>query len=170
MDRHPDWLDLVLPALMYLSAEVGAVSSFDPLPFFLPVLEFRDRIDHWKWMGHERDSDLELLVLCNHWLDSLDRSLEIVDLSDYEPPTPINMWTNFVFRPSTADEVARFREQETFRYSQPFKSYTYDLHGFEAAVGPVKELVPTRRTQGAGLEATPSSSRTAPTASPSSPS
>ena len=51
MDRHPDWLEMVLPAIMYLSAEVGAVSSYDPLPFFYPILEFRDRIDHWKWMG-----------------------------------------------------------------------------------------------------------------------
>ena len=51
LDMRSDWLDLILPALSYLSAEVGAVSSFDPLPFFLPVVEFRDRIDHWKWMG-----------------------------------------------------------------------------------------------------------------------
>ena len=28
-----------------------AVSSFDPLPHFIPLLEFRDRIDHWKWIG-----------------------------------------------------------------------------------------------------------------------
>ncbi|CAI8024304.1 Nuclear factor related to kappa-B-binding protein [Geodia barretti] len=138
LERQTDWLDLVLPAIMYLSAEVGGVSSFDPLPFFYPIIEFRDRIDHWRWMGHDRDSELELLVLFNHWLDTLDRSLEIVDYSDYEPPTPINMWANFVFRPSTSDEVASFREQESFRYSQPFKSYIYNIHGFEAAVGPVK--------------------------------
>ena len=62
-----------------------------------------------------------------------------------------------MFRPSTADETTRFREQvyrttslyddimmtsfylqERFRYSQPFKSYTYDIRGYEAAVGPVK--------------------------------
>jgi hypothetical protein len=51
LDSRSDWLDLILSALTYLSAEVGAVSSFDPLPFFFPVVEFRDRIDHWKWMG-----------------------------------------------------------------------------------------------------------------------
>ena len=28
-----------------------AVSTFDPLPHFYPIVEFRDRIDHWKWMG-----------------------------------------------------------------------------------------------------------------------
>ena len=51
LEGRSDWLDLILSALTYLSAEVGAVSSFDPLPFFIPLVEFRDRIDHWKWMG-----------------------------------------------------------------------------------------------------------------------
>ena len=51
LDSRSDWMDLILSALTYLSSEVGAVSSFDPLPFFFPVVEFRDRIDHWKWMG-----------------------------------------------------------------------------------------------------------------------
>lgn len=110
LDMRSDWLDLILSALSYLSAEVGAVSSFDPLPFFLPVVEFRDRIDHWKWMGgpplpillspshwpllppppsatgHDRDSEVELLVLCNHWLDTLDRSLVTTHTTPHPSP------------------------------------------------------------------------------------
>ena len=55
LQTRSDWLDQILPALCYLAAEVGAVSSFEPLPHFLPLVEFRDRIDHWKWIG-ERSS------------------------------------------------------------------------------------------------------------------
>ena len=51
LQTRSDWLDQILPALCYLAAEVGAVSSFEPLPHFLPLVEFRDRIDHWKWIG-----------------------------------------------------------------------------------------------------------------------
>ncbi|KAL5500409.1 hypothetical protein EMCRGX_G011966 [Ephydatia muelleri] len=43
-----DWVELTLSALLYLSAEVG---------------------------GQDRDSEVELLVLCNHWLETLDRAL-----------------------------------------------------------------------------------------------
>ncbi len=67
--RRPNWSQLTLSAICYLAAEVGgecflfliaskhilslstAVSSFSPLAHFIPVIEFRDRIDHWKWMG-----------------------------------------------------------------------------------------------------------------------
>ena len=71
-----------------------AVCTFDSLPHFIPLIEFRDRIDHWKWIGQfycvfwilvchhltwcagqDRDSEVELLVLCNHWLETLDRAL-----------------------------------------------------------------------------------------------
>ena len=70
------------------------VCTFDSLPHFIPLIEFRDRIDHWKWIGQfycvlwilvchhltwcagqDRDSEVELLVLCNHWLETLDRAL-----------------------------------------------------------------------------------------------
>jgi hypothetical protein len=63
LERQTDWRDLVLPAIMYLSAEVGAVCSFDPLPFFYPIIEFRDRIDHWKWLGLYPSLHLFLSVL-----------------------------------------------------------------------------------------------------------
>ena len=58
-------------------------------------MDFRDRIDHWKWLGmspdtcmshdiifdhmtnigNKRDSNIELLVLCNHWFTNLNRAL-----------------------------------------------------------------------------------------------
>ncbi len=36
---------------IYISSLSAAVSSFSPLAHFIPVIEFRDRIDHWKWIG-----------------------------------------------------------------------------------------------------------------------
>jgi len=62
LQTRSDWLDQILPALCYLAAEVGAVSSFEPLPHFLPLVEFRDRIDHWKWIG-ERFSIYSCVLL-----------------------------------------------------------------------------------------------------------
>ena len=53
----------------------AAVSNFSPLPHFVPLVEFKDRIDHWKWIGHGRDSELELMILCNHWFKLLDKTL-----------------------------------------------------------------------------------------------
>ena len=111
--NHGNHADMILPPPPPLLTNTpAAVSSFDPLPHFIPLLEFRDRIDHWKWIGqclathcggletqalcisvmaavlnisglviyipsagHGRDSDVELLVLCNQWLDNLHREL-----------------------------------------------------------------------------------------------
>eukprot|EP00731_Ephydatia_muelleri_P011615 Em0006g509a len=113
-----DWVELTLSALLYLSAEVGAVCTFDSLPHFIPLIEFRDRIDHWKWIGQDRDSEVELLVLCNHWLETLDRALEVE------------------------------------RYLQPHKAYTFNIHGYEASVGPVKGArAPSSKKEGGGSRA-----------------
>eukprot|EP00731_Ephydatia_muelleri_P033837 Em0039g23a len=148
-----DWVELTLSALLYLSAEVGAVCTFDSLPHFIPLIEFRDRIDHWKWIGQDRDSEVELLVLCNHWLETLDRALPVIDYSDYDPPTP-RVWTHAVFKQTTPSEVQRFREQEVERYLQPHKAYTFNIHGYEASVGPVKGArAPSSKKEGGGSRA-----------------
>ena len=148
-----DWVELTHSALLYLSAEVGAVCTFDSLPHFIPLIEFRDRIDHWKWIGQDRDSEVELLVLCNHWLETLDRALPIIDYSDYDPPTP-RVWTHAVFKQTTPSEVQRFREQEVERYNQPHKAYTFNIHGYEASVGPVKGArAPSSKKEGGGSRA-----------------
>ena len=73
--ERQDWAELTLSAVCYLAGEVGgqfhdkpfvcllesvvflmsrvlsAVSSFAPLAHFIPLVDFRDRIDHWKWIG-----------------------------------------------------------------------------------------------------------------------
>ena len=36
---------------LYNQSFLAAVSSFSPLPHFVPLVEFKDRIDHWKWIG-----------------------------------------------------------------------------------------------------------------------
>ena len=82
------------PSSLHIHYLFPAVCTFDSLPHFIPLIEFRDRIDHWKWIGQfycvlwilvchhltwcagqDRDSEVELLVLCNHWLETLDRAL-----------------------------------------------------------------------------------------------
>ena len=40
----------LLVSLFFFSNSV-AVSNFSPLPHFVPLVEFKDRIDHWKWIG-----------------------------------------------------------------------------------------------------------------------
>ncbi|XP_064394342.1 nuclear factor related to kappa-B-binding protein-like isoform X2 [Halichondria panicea] len=142
--RRPNWSQLTLSAICYLAAEVGAVSSFSPLAHFIPVIEFRDRIDHWKWIGAGRDNDVDLLILCDHWLQSLPKILPVVDYSEYEPPPP-HVWTRFTFRSCSPKEIMKFQQLERDRYASPQKSFTYMVHGFEAPVGPVKGSRSTKR-------------------------
>ncbi|XP_003386786.1 PREDICTED: nuclear factor related to kappa-B-binding protein-like [Amphimedon queenslandica] len=132
-----DWSELTLSAICYLGGEVGAVSSFDPLPHFYPVIEFRDRIDHWRWIGNHRDSEPELLILYNHWYSNIDRALVVVDYTDYDPLPPLISTTASV-RASKHHEIERFQDLEQQRYSDPHKAFTYKVHGYEASVGPVK--------------------------------
>ena len=51
VDLQPSWLPLVQSALCYLGGEVGATSLIDPVPGFMPYIEFRDRVDNWRWIG-----------------------------------------------------------------------------------------------------------------------
>ena len=30
---------------------MGATSLVDPVPGFMPYIEFRDRVDNWRWIG-----------------------------------------------------------------------------------------------------------------------
>ena len=42
-----------------LSVLATAVSSFEPLSHFIPLVEFKDRIDHWKWIGESEEGGRE---------------------------------------------------------------------------------------------------------------
>lgn len=39
---------------------------------FVPLLDYKERAQQWKWIGQGRDSEAELSVLCQHWLENKD--------------------------------------------------------------------------------------------------
>ena len=44
-------------------SKFAAVSNFSPLPHFVPLVEFKDRIDHWKWIGEIFDVTMLLFFV-----------------------------------------------------------------------------------------------------------
>ncbi|XP_004862681.1 nuclear factor related to kappa-B-binding protein isoform X3 [Heterocephalus glaber] len=131
----PNWAELVLPALQYLAGESRAVPSS-----FTPFVEFREKTQQWKLLGHSQDNEKELAALFQLWLETKDQAFckqENEDSSDAMTPVP-RVRTDYVVRPSTGEEKRVFQEQERYRYSQPHKAFTFRMHGFESVVGPVK--------------------------------
>jgi hypothetical protein len=56
---------------------------------FIPLLDYKERAQQWKWIGQSRDSDEQLVPLCKHWLDNRnDTSLEAVEAREGSPPPP----------------------------------------------------------------------------------
>ncbi|KAJ6656070.1 hypothetical protein lerEdw1_004476 [Lerista edwardsae] len=108
----PNWSELVLPALQYLTGDSRDSSQ-----------------DHEK----------ELAALFQLWLETKDQTFfkDNEDSSDGTTPVP-RVRTDYVVRPSTGEEKRVFQEQERYRYSQPHKAFTFRMHGFDSVVGPVK--------------------------------
>ncbi|NXU81478.1 NFRKB protein, partial [Oreotrochilus melanogaster] len=130
----PNWSELVLPALQYLSGD-----SRDAPSSFSPFVEFKEKTQQWKLLGNCQDHEKELAALFQLWLETKDQHFfkENEDSSDATTPIP-RVRTDYVVRPSTGEEKRLFQEQERFRYSQPHKAFTFRMHGFESVVGPVK--------------------------------
>ncbi|NWX87776.1 NFRKB protein, partial [Nothoprocta pentlandii] len=130
----PNWSELVLPALQYLTGDSRDVPSS-----FSPFVEFREKTQQWKLLGSCHDHEKELAALFQLWLETKDQTFfkENEDSSDATTPIP-RVRTDYVVRPSTGEEKRVFQEQERYRYSQPHKAFTFRMHGFESVVGPVK--------------------------------
>ncbi|XP_042687825.1 nuclear factor related to kappa-B-binding protein isoform X3 [Centrocercus urophasianus] len=130
----PNWSELVLPALQYLTGDSRDVPSS-----FSPFVEFKEKTQQWKLLGSCQDHEKELAALFQLWLETKDQTFfkENEDSSDATMPIP-RVRTDYVVRPSTGEEKRVFQEQERFRYSQPHKAFTFRMHGFESVVGPVK--------------------------------
>ncbi|CAO2635639.1 Nuclear factor related to kappa-B-binding protein [Lemmus lemmus] len=130
----PNWAELVLPALQYLSGESRAVPSS-----FSPFVEFKEKTQQWKLLVQSQDNEKELAALFHLWLETKDQIFckENEDSSDAMTPVP-RVRTDYVVRPSTGEEKRVFQEQERYRYSQPHRAFTFRTHGFESVVGPVK--------------------------------
>ncbi|XP_059397581.1 nuclear factor related to kappa-B-binding protein-like isoform X1 [Carassius carassius] len=135
----PCWSELVVPALQFLAGESKAGVMALPTGF-VPLVEFKELSQQWKWMGPSQEVDKDLSALCQLWLESKDHVIvkqEGEETAELTPPTP-RVWTDYVVRPSTGEERHVFQEQEQQRYDQPHKAFTYRMHGFESVVGPVK--------------------------------
>ncbi|XP_054032057.1 nuclear factor related to kappa-B-binding protein isoform X1 [Dryobates pubescens] len=129
----PNWSELVLPALQYLTGDSRDVPSS-----FSPFVEFKEKTQQWKLLGSCQDHEKELAALFQLWLETKDQTFfkENEDSSDATPIPRVR--TDYVVRPSTGEEKRVFQEQERYRYSQPHKAFTFRMHGFESVVGPVK--------------------------------
>ncbi|XP_009951193.1 PREDICTED: nuclear factor related to kappa-B-binding protein [Leptosomus discolor] len=130
----PNWSELVLPALQYLTGDSRDVPSS-----FSPFVEFKEKTQQWKLLASCQDHEKELAALFQLWLETKDQTFfkENEDSSDGTTPVP-RVRTDYVVRPSTGEEKRVFQEQERYRYSQPHKAFTFRMHGFESVVGPVK--------------------------------
>ncbi|XP_017593825.1 PREDICTED: nuclear factor related to kappa-B-binding protein [Corvus brachyrhynchos] len=129
----PNWSELVLPALQYLTGDSRDVPSS-----FSPFVEFKEKTQQWKLVGSYQDHEKELAALFHLWLETKDQTFfkENEDSSDAMPLPRVR--TDYIVRPSTGEEKRVFQEQERYRYSQPHKAFTFRMHGFESVVGPVK--------------------------------
>ncbi|KAK7482554.1 hypothetical protein BaRGS_00026155, partial [Batillaria attramentaria] len=134
LPMQQNWVECVVSALKFLSGDVLGLSVEN----FVPFLDYKERAQQWKWIGAGRDSNQQLAVLFRHWLKH--KNAEPVDglgVSQGSPP-PVRTKTNFVVRPTTAAEKAMYRDQERLRFENPHRAFTYQLHGYESVVGPVK--------------------------------
>ncbi|KAM3830665.1 nuclear factor related to kappa-B-binding protein isoform 2-T4 [Vipera latastei] len=129
----PNWSELVLPALQYLTGVSRDASSS-----FSPFVEFKEKSQHWKLIGSSQDHEKELAALFQLWLETKDQAFFKDNEDSSDATTPVPRVTDYIVRPSTGEEKRVFQEQERYRYSQPHKAFTFCMHGFESVVGPVK--------------------------------
>ncbi|KAM4703316.1 nuclear factor related to kappa-B-binding protein [Rhinophrynus dorsalis] len=129
-----NWCDLVHPALVYLSGESKGASSS-----FTPFVEFREKTQQWSCIDSSSDFEKELVAHFHLWLETKDQIFSKDNEDSIDASTPIpRVRTDYIVRPSSGDEKRVFQEQERHRYSQPYKAFTFRMHGFESVVGPVK--------------------------------
>ncbi|PKU29633.1 nuclear factor related to kappa-b-binding protein [Limosa lapponica baueri] len=102
----PNWSELVLPALQYLTGDSRDVPSS-----FSPFVEFKEKTQQWKLLGSCQDHEKELAALFQLWLETKDQSFfkENEDSSDATPIPRVR--TDYVVRPSTGEEKRVFQEQ-----------------------------------------------------------
>ena len=146
LEEREDWPELTQSAVCYLAVETGAYSVEHTPAGFYPLVELKDRTGQWEWIGQGRDPDDRLEVWCMEWLNNLDKSRDCVLEYSYRPPRPpIHPSVTPVCIPTPEPVVASFRRQESIRYQNPHKSYTYILNSNRCVVAPVKGVVSRER-------------------------
>ncbi|KAK6173405.1 hypothetical protein SNE40_016863 [Patella caerulea] len=132
--QHTNWPDCVLSALKFLSGDALGYGVDN----FIPYVDYKERPQHWKWIGVGRDSPDKLLPLYNYWLQNKDGHMFDGFEANQSTPPPARSKTDYVVKATTEEEKDKFREQEEQRFYEPHKPYTYSVHGYESVVGPVK--------------------------------
>lgn len=129
-----EWADQVQSALKFLAGETIGLN----VDQFIPYVDYKERSQQWQWIGAGRDSDEHLLYWCNHWLKHKGEVSELILDAMQGTPPPARIRTGYVVRATTEEEKTDFQRQEKLRFEQPHKPYTYELHGYQSVVGPVK--------------------------------
>lgn len=156
-----NWLDTLPTAIHFLAGEFANQPSD-----FVPYVEYKSHLNSYQWIGAGRDSDQHLKQLCEYWLTRRNDiritppkiknknsvlnsstpgiNAQLLDENssnamDPSLPTP-RCPTNWIVRRETDEEIADFRRQEKTRFENPHQAFTYHMHGFESAVGPVKGI------------------------------
>ncbi|CAG7834908.1 unnamed protein product [Allacma fusca] len=160
--RVNDWNEALITALNFLAGNYQDAHPED----FVPYIEYKYKTKYYQWIGAGRDSDNNLTSLCNMWLENFDRlpplkKLEAENEDQEEEddenedsdgpgeeakkknkrpqtPPPPRCVTDWSVRPSTQVEKESFQAQERLRFENPHKAFTYQMHGYESVVGPVK--------------------------------
>lgn len=130
--RRDSWADMVSSALRFLAGDYIGVLPEN----FVPYLDYKEKQQQWQWIGAGRDSDVQSLALCQHWLQG-QVAPDALDASQGSPPPP-KCTTDWTVRPTTDEERGHYRSQECVRYQNPHRAFTFRVHGYEAVVGPVK--------------------------------
>ncbi len=124
--------EMVASAMNYLSGVL-------PPPHLVPLVDYKEKNQQWQWIGGGRDLDSDLVPLCEEWMKSKDEdpTTSLISFSQSIPP-PAKCQTDWIVRPSSDEEKVLYRKQEAIRYHNPYKAFTYRVHGYESVVGPVK--------------------------------
>ncbi|XP_053398532.1 nuclear factor related to kappa-B-binding protein-like isoform X2 [Mercenaria mercenaria] len=134
VSAQDDWVDLVISALKFLAGETIGLN----VDQFIPYLDYKERAQQWHWIGVGRDSDENLLKWCNHWLKHKGEVSELIIDPIQGSPPPARIRTGYVVKATSEDEKADFQRQEKLRFAEPHKAFTYEMHGYQSVVGPVK--------------------------------
>ncbi|CAI9731518.1 Hypothetical predicted protein [Octopus vulgaris] len=125
-----NWVENVVSALKFLS-------GFQ-IDNFIPLIDYKERAQQWRWIGNGRDADDELGQLCKFWLQKKDGKLNENPENNQGTTPPPRVKTNYVVKPTTEEEKSSFKEQERKRFECPHLGFTYHMHGYDSVVGPVK--------------------------------
>uniref|UniRef100_A0A336LWB3 CSON005634 protein n=1 Tax=Culicoides sonorensis TaxID=179676 RepID=A0A336LWB3_CULSO len=146
-EKSKDWLEMLPSAVYFLTGDFT-----DQPEDFVPYLEYKEHLNIYQWIGAGRDTDNNLVPLCNYWLSrkndmgmkktlklcNLESSNELTDHRTLDKSKSLS--SHWTVTTATHNEIQEFRVQEKKRYENPHKPFTYSHHGFKSVVGPVKGI------------------------------